>query len=271
MPNKNLAAGYLEALPADVGELVSADGKLPGALFGAEGVNKAGGCVGVRVGVYDFGGGDPITLVKESVARLTPNAAVSPTTVSGRQGVRALQQASGAGGSVICDYWARIRGTSTSLILLRFWRTGPGSSDDEELFDNVAGSVIYDDGGSFSGPARPLTLRRYAPPDSEVVEPDRFRYIGWRLGKVFHTKMISATENPLMTGMGSLRDTALLVAVLLPWVVATLVLVGVGPVLLLGGLSAAGTMPQLRSHGLKAVLTLAAVLVGLLVFGVLTS
>jgi hypothetical protein len=173
---------------------------------------------------------------------------------------------------VICDYWARIRGTSTSFILLRFWRTGRASPDDEEIFENGAGSVLYDTGGSFSGPARAMNLRRYAPPsDSEVVEAGRYRYIGWRLGKVFHTKMIPAGENALMTGMGSVRDAALLVALFIPWIVATVALVGVSPVLLLGGAATAGTLPQLRSHGSKAVLTLAAVLAGLLAFGVATS
>lgn len=270
MPNKGFAEGHLDAAPAPPSELVSAGAELPGALFEAEGGNTAGGKVGVRVGVYDTGSSDPLLLVAESVAGLRPQADVSPTTVCGREGVRVLQR-SGEGDLVVCDYWARIRGTSTSFILLRFWRTGPAGPDDEKLFDNVAGSVIYDDGGSFSGPGRPITLRRYAPPDSEVVEPGRFRYIGWRLGKVFHTKMISASEAPLMTGMGSLRDASLLLVLFLAWVAATLVLVGVGPVLLVGGATTAGTMPQLRSHGSKAVLTLAAVLAGLLAFGVATS
>lgn len=273
-PNKGFANGHLEALLIEVDELLPAGATLPGALFEAEGENKAGGRLGVRVGVFDTGGREPIAVVEESVRRLTPNAAVSPTTVCGRRGVRVLQGSTdvhGADGSVVCDYWARMRGTSTGFILLRFWRTGPASPNDENLFDDVAGSVIFDDGGSFSGPARPVTLRRYAPPDSGVVEPEGFRYIGWRLGKVFHTKSIAAKQVPLMTGMGSLRDAALLVAIFLPWVAATLVLVGVGPVLLLGAVSAASTMPQLRSHGSKAILTLALVLGGLLAFGIVTS
>jgi hypothetical protein len=272
-PNKGFANGRLEALPIEADELVSAGAKLPGALFEAEGANKAGGRLGVRVGVYDTGGSEPIAFVEEAVGRVIPKAAVSPATVCGRRGVRVLQGSDGHGAeeSAVCDYWARIRGASTSFILLRFWRTGPASADDEKLFDEVAGSVIFDDGGSFSGPARTVTLRRYAPPGPEAVEPEGFRYIGWRLGKVFHTKSIAVKEVPLMTGMGSLRDAALLVGLFLPWVVATLVLVGVGPVLLLGGLSAAGTMPQLRSHGSKAILALALVLGGLLVFGIATS
>ncbi|MGH8997805.1 MAG: hypothetical protein ACRDY7_00250, partial [Acidimicrobiia bacterium] len=270
----NVAEGRLEALPAGVNELVSAGAKLPGSLFEAEGANGAGGNIGVRVGIYDTGGGDPISVIKEAVAQATPNAAVSPTNVCGREGVRTLLRWDDEpveGGSVICDYWARTREGPASFILLRFWRTGPASPDEEELFDDVAGSVIYDDGGSFAGLARPITLRRYGPPDSEVVEPGRFRYAGCRLGTVFHTKMISAKEAELATEMAALRDTLLLVAVFLPWIVATLVLVGVGPILLLGGVTAAGTLPQLRSRGLKAVVMLAVVLAGLLAFGVATS
>ncbi|MGH8999353.1 MAG: hypothetical protein ACRDY7_08180, partial [Acidimicrobiia bacterium] len=112
----------------------------------------------------------------------------------------------------------------------------------------------------------------YGPPDSEVVKPGRFRYAGCRLGTVFHTKMISAKEAELMTEIGARpRDGLLFLAVFLPWIVATLVLVGVGPILLLGGVTAAGTLPQLRSRGLKAVVMLAVVLASLLAFGVATS
>lgn len=173
-----MANGHLEALPIEVGELVSAGADLPGALFEADGEKKAGGRLGVRVGVYDTGGREAIGVVEESVGRLTLKAAASPTTVCGRRGVRVLQRPTGGHGadaSVVCDYWARMGGTSTGFILLRFWRTGPASPEDEELFDDVAGSVIFDDGGSFSGPARPVTLRRYASPDSGVVEPEGFR------------------------------------------------------------------------------------------------
>ena len=51
--NKGNAEGRLEPVPVDVGELVTAGMKVPGSLFEAEGVNGAGGHIGVRVGVYD--------------------------------------------------------------------------------------------------------------------------------------------------------------------------------------------------------------------------
>ncbi|MGH8998431.1 MAG: hypothetical protein ACRDY7_03480, partial [Acidimicrobiia bacterium] len=203
--NEGFTEGRLEPTPADVGELVRAGMKLPGSLFEAEGTNGTGGRQGVRVGVYDTGRSNPVSLVQEAVARLTPNAAVSPTHLLTGEGVRTLQRWDDEpveGGSVICDYWARTREGPTSFILLRFWRTGPASPDEEELFDDVAGSVIYHDGGAFAGLARPITLRRYGPPDSEVVKPGRFRYAGCRLGTVFHTKMISAKEAELMTEIG---------------------------------------------------------------------
>jgi hypothetical protein len=274
IPNKNFAEGRLEALPIGIDELATAAPKLPGAIFEAEGNNGAGGSIGVRVGVYDTAGGDPIALVRDAVGRLAPNAAVNPTTVCGLKGIRTLLSGdNGPGdGTVVCDYWARTRGSDTCFIVLRCWRSGTASPDDEEIFDDVAGSLIYDDGGSFTAPLRAITLRRYAPPpESEVVEPGRYRYIGWRLGKVFHTKMIAAGEEAVMTEMGARWDALLLAAVVLAWVAATVVLVGVGPILLLGAASAAGTLPELRSRGTKAVLILAVVLAALLAYGVVNS
>lgn len=78
-PNKGFAEGRLEPAPADVSELVAAGMKLLATLFEAEGTNSAGGRVGVRVGVYDTGGADPLSLVQEAVARFTPAAEIEPT------------------------------------------------------------------------------------------------------------------------------------------------------------------------------------------------
>src|ERR1051325_7164214 len=164
-PNKDYAEGRVEPVPADVEELLSAGSMLPGALFEAEGENGAGGRIGVRVGVYDTGGKDPIAAVKEAVTRLMPPAALKPTNVAGADAVRTLQRMDGDppdGGSVVCDYWARIRaGTRTeptSFILIRCWRAGPARSDEEELFDDVAGSYLSGGPASFTGPLRTLTV-----------------------------------------------------------------------------------------------------------------
>jgi hypothetical protein len=278
-PNKGNAEGRVEPLPTDVGELMSVGEKLPGALFEAEGDNGAGGRIGVRVGVYDTGGGEPIAIVKEAAARLVPDAALSRTNLLGTEAVRTLQRSDDEAvgtKSVICDYWARIRtGTRSepsSFILLRFWRTGPASPDEEELFDDIAGSFLSGGPASFTGPARLVTVRRYAPPDSEVAEPGRFRYAGWRLGSVFHTKMISAKEAELATEMGiNPRDGLLFLLVFFAWVASTLAFIGVGTNLLVGGATSAGTFAQLRSRGLKAVAMLAVFLGGLLAFGIATS
>jgi hypothetical protein len=277
--NKGFAEGRLEPIPADVGELVTVGMTLPGSLFEAEGTNGAGGRIGVRVGVYDTGGADPVPLVRETVTRLTPNASVSPTHLLTGKGVRTLRrwdEETDHGGSVICDYWAGIKGkvgnAPTSFVLIRIWRTGRAGQEEERLFDDIAGSFLIGGGGSFAGPLRPLMVRTHAPPGSEVVEPGRFRYAGWRLGTVYHSRMISAKEAELATEGGARpRDALLLTVVFLSWIAATLALLGVGPVLLLGGFMAGGTLPQLRSRGLKAVLTLTAFLVALLAFGIVTS
>lgn len=278
--NKDYAEGRIEPVLADVVELVSAGSMLPGALFEAEGQNGAGGRVGVRVGVYDTGGKDPIDSVKEAVARLVPPVAADPTNVAGTDAVRTLQRQdsdSMNGGSVVCDYWARIRaGTRTeptSFILLRCWRVGPASPDEEELFDDVAGSFAAGGPASFAGPLRAVTVRKFAPPDGfEVVLPGRFRYAGWRLGTVFQTKMISAKEAELATEMGiPPREGLVLLAVFFAWLAATLALVGVGSVLLLGGMTMVSALTQLRKHGLRAVIALTVFLGALLAFGVATS
>lgn len=213
-------------------------------------------------------------MVKDAVAQLTPNAAVNSTNVLGADALRTLERESD--GSVICNYWARIRAgrhtDPTGFILLRCWRAGPSDEDEEELFDDIAGSFLSGGPISFAGPLRRVTLSKYGPPDSEVVEPDRFRYAGWRLGTVFHTKMISAKEAELMTEFGNRpRDSLLLLIVFFSWLVATLALVGMGGIVLVGSATAAGALTQLRSQGLKAVGMLAAVLAGLLVFGVVTA
>jgi hypothetical protein len=278
--NKGYAEGRLQPVPADVGELVIAGMKLPGSLFEAEGTNGAGGHVGVRVGIYDTGGPNPVALVREAVARLTPNVVVSPTHLVTGKGLRTLQRWDDepvVGGSVICDYWVgvkeRINKEPTSFVVLRLWRTGPAGLDEEELFDDVAGSFLVGGGASFAGPLRPTTVRTHAPPPaSEVAEPNRFRYAGWRLGKVYRSKMISAQRAELATEGGARpRDGLLLLAVFFSWLAATLVLVGVGGELLLGGMTMVGTLPMLRKQGLKAVIGLAVFLGCLLAFGVATS
>jgi hypothetical protein len=275
-PNKGFADGRLEPLPADVNELVLAGMKLPGSLFEAEGDNGAGGRVGVAVGVYDTGGGDPISLVQDSVPGRTPTASVQPTLVLSKEGVRTLQRWADdttEGGSLICDYWARFGKTPTNFVLLRFWRTGPASDDEEELFDDVAGSFLAGGGPMFSGAAHLAIGRKLLPPDpSEVAEPGRFRYAGWRLGTVFRSKMLPANEARFATEGGArARDGLLFLAVFFPWLVATLVFVGVGPILLLGAMTSLGAFTQLRSRGSKAVVMLALILGGLLAIGVLTS
>lgn len=273
-PNKDFAEGRLEPFPADVRDLVTAGTKLPGTLFEAAGANWAAGSIGVMAGVYDTGSNDPISLVRKTVAEVTPGASVDPTTVSSEEGVRTLRRVDDAseGGSVICDYWSILRHSPTSVFLLRLWRTGPAHPDEEELFDDVAGSVLFSDPLSWAGPAGKLMAWKYGPPKDEVVEPGRLRYAGWRLGTVFHSRMISAREAEFATELsGKSKDALLLVVVFFAWLAATLTLVGVGPVLLLGGMMTAGTMPQLRSRGSKAVVMLALALSVLLAFGVATS
>jgi hypothetical protein len=275
-PNKGFIEGRLEPAPADIDELVSAGLKVPGALFEAEGANGVGGRIGVVVGVYDTGGEDPVSAVQQSVAGLTPAASVQPTLVSSKKGVRTLlrlDDESVEGGSVICDYWAPFGKVPSHFVLLRFWRTGAASADEEELFDNVVGSFLAGGGPLFSGAARLAIGRKLMPPDpSEVAEPGRFRYAGWRLGTVFHSKMLPAKEAAFATEGGARpKDALLLNAVFFAWLVATLVLVGVGPILIVGGLTTLGALKQLRSRGSKAVMMLAVVLGGLLVFGVATE
>ena len=279
-PNKDNAEGRIEPVLADVDNLMAAGAALPEALFEAEGQNGAGGTIGVRLGVYDTGGKNPLEAVKEAAATLVPPAAVNSTNVAGTDALRAMQRAHGDhvdGGSVVCDYWARIRaGTRTeptSFILIRCWRVGPASPDEEELFDDVAGSFSAGGPASFAGPLRAVMGRKFAPPDGfEVVQPDRFRYAGWRLGTVFWTKMISEQEAEIATEKGiPLREGMLLLAVFLAWLVATLTLVGLGSVLLLGGMSMVSALTQLRRHGLKAVTGLALFLGVLLVFGLATA
>ena len=275
-PNKDFVDGRLDPVQADVDDLIASGMKLPGSLFEAEGTNTAGGRVGVRVGVYDTGGGDPIALVRECAARLTPPASANPTTVFSKRGVRTVQQSdaeSADGRSLICDYWAEFGKTPTNFVLLRFWRTGPGSTDEEELFDKVAGSFLSAGGPAFSGVAGAMVGRKLLPPDpNEVVEPHRFRYAGWRLGTVFRSKMLPARETEFATAGGvHAREALLLAAVFFSWLAATLALVGVGPILLLGAVTSVGAYTELRSRGPKAIIVLAVVLGGLLAFGVATS
>jgi hypothetical protein len=275
-PNKDFVEGRLDPIQADVDDLVASGMKLPGSLFEAEGTNGAGGRVGVRVGVFDAGGGDPIALVGESVARLAPTASMNPTSVYSKAGVRTIQR-SDAGPvderSVICDYWAEFGRNPTHFVVLRFWRTGPGTADEEQLFDKVAGSFLASGGPIFSGAAGLAMGRKLLPPDTyEVAAPDRFRYAGWRLGTVFRSKMLPAREAQFATAGGvPARDGLLFLAVFFSWLGATLALVGVGPILLLGGVTSIGAFAELRSRGLKAVVLLAVFLAGLLAFGVATS
>jgi hypothetical protein len=276
IPNKDFVEGRLNPVQGDVDDLMASGMKLPGSLFEAEGTNGAGGRVGVRVGVYDTGGGDPIALVRECAARLAPTASVNPTTVFSKRGVRTLQRSDAEaveGGSVICDYWAEFGRTPTNFVLLRFWRTGPGSTDEEQLFDKVAGSLLASGGPAFSGVAGAMFGRKLLPPDAhEVAEPDRFRYAGWRLGTVFRSKLLPAREAEFATVGGvHAREALLFGAVFFSWLAATLALVGVGPILMLGGMTSLGAYTELRSRGLKAVVVLALVLGGLLAFGVATS
>jgi hypothetical protein len=278
--NKDFVEGRLEPVPIDVSELATAGMKLPGSLFEAEGTNGRGGHIGVRVGIYDTGGPNPLSLVQDAADRLTPNASVDPTQLITGRGLRTLQRWDDEqinGGAVICDYWAGIKSgvgkEPTSFVLIRLWRTGPASPGEEELFDDVAGSFLIGGGASFSGPLRLTTVRTSEPPpEGEVAEPNRFRYAGWRLGQVYHSKMISAEQAELLTeGSARPRDGLLLLGVFLVWLIAIVAFVGVGSELLLGGATMAGTLPQLRKHGLKAVLTMAVVLAALLALGVATS
>lgn len=274
--NKGFAEGRLEPVSAEVGELITAGMNLPGSLFEAEGTNRAGARLGVAVGVYDTGGGDVISLVQQSVADLKPSPLVNPTRVLSKEGLRTLQRwddNAAEGGSLVCDYWARFGKTPTNFVMLRFWRTGPASVDDEDIFDDVVGSLLAAGGPMFSGAAGLAMGRKLLPPEPmEVVAPGRFRYAGWRLGRVFHSKMIGAKDAELATEMGARpRDALLLLLVLLPWIAATLAFVGVGPILLLGGMTALGALKQLRSRGLTAVGMLLVVLGVLLAFGVATS
>lgn len=176
---------------------------------------------------------------------------------------------------MICDYWAGIKGglgkQPTSFALLRFWRAGPADPDEVELFDDVAGSYLIGGGASFSGPLRLVTLRNHGPAGAEVAEPGRFRYAGWRLGTVYRSRIVNPKDVELLTEGGVRpRDGLLFLGVFFTWLAATLILLGVGPVLLLGGVTAGGMMTQLRSRGVKAVVVLAVWLYGLLVFGVAT-
>ena len=174
-------------------------------------------------------GPNPVSLVREAVARLTPNAAVSSTHIATGKGVRMLQSWDNEpvrGGSVICDYWAGIkeemRKEPTSFVLIRLWRTGPASPDEEQLFDDVAGSYIVGGGASFAGPLGPMMLQTHGrPPASEVAEPHRFHYAGWRLGTVYQSKMFSEQRAGLaIEGGGRPRDALLLLAVFLAGLLA---------------------------------------------------
>ena len=127
--NKDFFEGRLVPETAAIDGLVTAGMKLPGALFEAEGRDVAGSRIGVRVGLYDLGGGDPIALVEDAVARLTPEAALSPTTVCGQDAVRTfLRRSDRQGDAATCDYWGPLQKDPGTLLLLRFWRMGPAKT-----------------------------------------------------------------------------------------------------------------------------------------------
>ena len=136
----------------------------------------------------------------------------------------------------------------------------------------MAGSVLFGSGANWAGPLR-LLMRRYGPPrESEPHEPGRWRFIGWRLGTVFKSKMISEDEVPLVTEASvRRRDALLLLAVWVAWIVAALALMGVSLFPLLSAFPAMHAMTQLRSRGPKAVVLFAELLVGLLVLGLATT
>ncbi|MEW6471960.1 MAG: hypothetical protein AB1679_06795 [Actinomycetota bacterium] len=272
--NKNGTEGGLRALPADIEELLKAGMMLPGALFSAEGRYENGVRIGLRFGLYDTGTGDPIALVKDAVARLTPEASVSSTTICGQEAVRTLRRWDDPrGGAAICDYWGPLRQCPTSMLLLRFWRDGPGKPDAEEIIDNVAGSVHLAGGANWAGPLRHMMRRRYGPPsESEPHEPGRWRFIGWRLGTVFKSKMIAENEISIVTEMSvRRRDAVVLLVVWLAWIIAFLTLIGMNFALVLSAFPAMHAVTQLRSKGPKAVVTFAELLAGLFVFGVAIS
>jgi hypothetical protein len=267
--NKGSELGRLEPLAADIGELLTAGMMLPGALFSAQGSYAGGTRIGVWVGLFDTGRSDPIAAVDDAVAKLTPAAIVSEANVCGREAVRTLQRwDDGEGGSAICDYWAPHRRFPTSLVLLRFWRTGPAMEDAEEIIDNVVGSLMFCGGANWAGPLRFMMERRYGPPKNpEPYEPGRWRFIGWRVGTVCKSKMIPEDEVAFATEMSPRRRDALLfLAVWVAWIVAVVALSGVGFVLLLSAFPAMHAMFQLRSRGPKAVVTFAALLAGLSVY-----
>jgi len=108
--NKEAEQGRLEAAPADVGELLAAGMMLPDALFSAQGSYAGGTRIGVWVGLFDTGNSEPIGVVREAVAKCTPEATVSAANVCGQDAVRTLRRwDDGEGGSAICDYWAPLR------------------------------------------------------------------------------------------------------------------------------------------------------------------
>ena len=269
-PNKDLSEGRLQPFPADLLDIVKSGVEPPNALFQAQGATTAGGTTGLVVGVYDIGGPDPLERVREAVLQAHPEATLTATTVAKAAGLEVRLPATGTtdADTVVREYWARVKDAPGSVLLIRIWRNGPGTPEDEAVYNNIVGSCVL------MHPWSELDVRAarnlYAPPTAdEPSSQGRWRFAGWRLGTVFHTKMVPPDQLAILTAAGaSRRDTLVALAVFVAWVGLALAMIGFEtPIFLVGGLSFAGTALSLRSQGLRAVVALAVILAVLLGIG----
>ncbi|MGH9042392.1 MAG: hypothetical protein ACRDZ3_19415 [Acidimicrobiia bacterium] len=269
-PNKDMAEGSLQSSPASVAELIAAGTEPAGTLFRAQGVSGTAE-TGVAVGIYDTGSPDSLKLLSQAVSQAAPSAEVKPIAIAETEGLRVM---SPPGGSpvgterIVSDYWVPVPRASGTVALVRFWRRGPGSSDDvAALHERMAGSFGFMFPAYWSGPNRPFALKMYAAPAPDApAEEDGWRLAGWRLANVFHTAMLPAAKAAALSQAGARRvDRVMILAVFLAWLGALFGLVAFeGGPLLAGGMALMGSLGAARKYRWRAVVGLAVVLAAIL-------
>lgn len=174
---------------------------------------------------------------------------------------------------MVYDYWGRIGYVPTGLALIRFWREGSGGPEDEALYENIAGSCVFMSSREWSGwEASTARQMHEPPPPDEAAGDGQWRWIGWRVGTVFRTKVVPQEYVALFTQAGfRRRDGIVLLGVFLAWIALALALIGFRtPIFIIGGMTVMGGLVSLRKQGLRAVLAVAAVLSVLLGIGLVT-
>jgi hypothetical protein len=174
------------------------------------------------------------------------------------------------GVSVVCDYWALVRKAPTKAVLVRFWRSGADDQADERLYDDMADSFSFIGPSTWQGLNRPFAMNQYAaPPPDEPTPEGSWRWGGWRLGTVFHTKLIPAGSQELLMASGTPRKQFLAVfALFVAWLAVALALIGFETgIFLFASFSFMGSLGLVRKYGSRGILAYAMLLVGLLAVG----